>query len=474
MTSGPMALAAIDQALQESRTDLQGLDSRIRGADDELVQIRQEKLEQFAAFAKVRLGQIERGEPLASIDDADRRAKELLEERARRLDELERQTAECHARQTQLETERTQHGRNVEAAEAGLDSAEAATQARLAVDTAYQGQLAKAHGADDIAKQAEEKTGRAEKDRAAKGKPYEADPLFIYLWKRGYGTSKYSAGPLARALDGWVARLCGYTDARPNYWMLGEIPARLAEHAKGARAEADAEFAMLKRLEEQAAAADGVPARRAALEAARKTAAEMDAAIAVEETRYRDLMNTKSAVAAGQDEITRRGIEVLAAQMQREELVQLRREAEASPSAEDNTIVQRLADLEQRESALEQAMEQARQAKDARMRKLDELEETRRQFKQRRYDDPSSTFSNGGMISVLLGEFLRGMASSGDLWRTIERQQRRQPRQSNPDFGSGGFGFPGGGTWHMPTPSAPPPTSDTGGGGGGFSTGGGF
>jgi hypothetical protein len=77
-----------------------------------------------------------------------------------------------------------------------LDRTEAATQKRLEDDPAYQEQLHKAHTADAIAKHAEAKTDHAENDRVEKSRPYEADPLFMYLWNRGYGTADYAAIPV--------------------------------------------------------------------------------------------------------------------------------------------------------------------------------------------------------------------------------------------------------------------------------------
>ena len=54
----------------------------------------------------------------------------------------------------------------------------------------------------------------------------------MYLWNRGFGTSRYRAWPLMRALDGRVAHLVRFHEARPNYAMLLEIPIRLREHAE--------------------------------------------------------------------------------------------------------------------------------------------------------------------------------------------------------------------------------------------------
>jgi hypothetical protein len=84
----------------------------------------------------------------------------------------------------------------------------------------------------EVVRNAAEKAAQAAADRAEKRKPYEADPLFMYLWRRRFGTGDYKASGLVRSLDRKVAHLVGYEDARVNYAMLMELPERLREHAE--------------------------------------------------------------------------------------------------------------------------------------------------------------------------------------------------------------------------------------------------
>ena len=92
--------------------------------------------------------------------------------------------------------------------------------------------------ADDmIVQRAEEKLSQAEADRAEKRRPYESDPLFMYLWRRRFGTRDYHAGSLVRYFDRKVAHLIGFENARVNYAMLMELPDRLREHVERLRAE---------------------------------------------------------------------------------------------------------------------------------------------------------------------------------------------------------------------------------------------
>lgn len=93
---------------------------------------------------------------------------------------------------------------------------------------------------NDVVRNAEEKAARAEAHRDEKRRPYESDPLFMYLWRRRFGTRDYEASNLVRYFDRKVAHLIGYEAARVNYAMLLELPDRLREHAERLKQEAAA------------------------------------------------------------------------------------------------------------------------------------------------------------------------------------------------------------------------------------------
>lgn len=109
-----------------------------------------------------------------------------------------------------------------------IDAAAAEARSRLARQPAI---------ADPVVRSAEEKLAQAESDREEKRRPYESDPLFMYLWRRRFGTRDYRAGNLVRYLDRKVAHLIGYEAARVNYAMLIELPDRMREHLERLRRE---------------------------------------------------------------------------------------------------------------------------------------------------------------------------------------------------------------------------------------------
>lgn len=78
----------------------------------------------------------------------------------------------------------------------------------------------------------QDKVAQADRDLLVKRLPYETDPLFMYLWNRGFGTPNYRSKGLVRFLDRKVAQLVGYDMARRNYHVLTELPERLREHLR--------------------------------------------------------------------------------------------------------------------------------------------------------------------------------------------------------------------------------------------------
>jgi hypothetical protein len=466
MQSGRDTLASIDHALHQVRGQLQELDTEIQSASTHLVALRQAEAVCYKQLAQLRLGQLVTGEIVANFDQAEQRVGDLLTQRKHALQTLQQQIETLQAQQHQIESERTRQQQRVAEAAERLDHAEAATQKRLQDDSIYQEQVQKARQADAIATQAEAKTEQAETDRREKGTAYEADPLFMYLWKRGYGTSEYAANPIARFFDKKVAALCRYHDARPNYAMLLEIPVRLRAHAQRVRADAEREFEALTALERVAAEADGIPALRQAVEEVEQGLDVIDERIQEEEERFRQLLDEKAAYAAGEDALYHQASSTLVEQFEREGIRSLRRQAEATRTPEDDRIVQELAGIDRRQEALEAALVQHKQMHSSQIERLQQLEDVRRKFKRARYDDVHSSFANTTLLAMIMNQFLRGSASSDALWGSMNRHQRYRRIESDPGFGSGGFSRPGG-VWRFPSSSG-------GFGGGGFSSGGGF
>jgi hypothetical protein len=440
MISGRQTLASIEQALVEERGKLEAVGQRIEAASSALVEQQKADTQDYRALAKVRVDLLAGGELVAHIDQAEQQVIALLESREVVVRELADRVQAVEAALATLEAERASEADEVDRAAEAVDEAEARTQTRLDSEPAYQAQRERAREAERTAKHAEGKAASSEQEKEQKGASYRSDPLFMYLWERSYGLPAYDANPLIRWLDGKVARLIGFADARANYARLNEIPQRLRQHADGLKTVAEKEFEALRELDNKAREADGVPALEAQLAHQQAKLDAIDQRIEAAESEHQALLAQKAAFASGDDAHTRKAVEYLAAELQRDDLMALRREALSTPFPDDDLIVSRMLLRDDERRSTEATIQGLKDTLQQYHTRLSELEAVRNEFKRRRYDRAGSSFSDGAVIALMLGNFLNGMLDRQTLWKVLQEQRRYRPQRSDPTFGSGGFG----------------------------------
>ncbi len=453
MSSGRQVLGLVQRSLAEAQARTAELDARMGEAQARLVKLDGDRAGQLQALARWRVAQLAAPAGLvARLVDAETQARALLDRRDAEATALQAGLAAAAAAAAELASERTAAEDALESAAEALDAAEAATQARLAADPAFIAQRDAVRDAERVAVHADEKATSAEAELDAKGRAYRDDPLFTYLWKRGYGTPAYRAGRLARWLDGKVARLVRYADARPNYARLLDLPVQLRAHAERVGAEADAALVELRRLEEEARAADGIPALDEARARAEARLVEIDARIEGAATERRAALEAYEALVAGDDPHTQKAVAFLASEFGREDLQALRRAAMATPMPEDDAIVARLLDLERERDAAASAARELKEVAARDRARATDLEELQRRFTGKGFDRPGTSFADPTLIGALLIQLLNGAVTRDALWRILEQQRRYTPPRSDPTFGSGGFGrgTPWGGGGSLP------------------------
>jgi hypothetical protein len=295
MLSGSGVLALIERLLADTRVELGSIDTRLARSTAELERLRQAEIGVLSVLARIRMRELEGSNDLSTaLDETGRRVKELLEQRESAEAAAAAEVEAAERERLELESARAAQHAVVDAAEQAVDAAEAEAQRKLAADGAYSARLAAAEAADRVATRAEEKAQAAHADRLEKGKPYEADALFGYLWGRGFGTPSYSGVGFARVLDRWVARVADYEPLRRDYWLLTELPGRMEEHARRMRADSDAELGAVRELEQQATAAVGVPERERALAEAAAALAAADARLEENEAKIAVLVDRRA------------------------------------------------------------------------------------------------------------------------------------------------------------------------------------
>ncbi len=472
MIPGRQPLASIESEVDSERKAIEELDRRVAEGSARLMEVGKAQTAAYRELAQLRVGSLASGTVTETLDAAEQRVSALLRSRDAAIEALADELRSAQEGRAALEAQRASQARALDQAAAAVDAAEARTQERLSAEPTYRSQLDRAEKLDRIAKHAEEKATRSEQELDEKGRVYREDPLFMYLWNRHFGTSDYRAAPLFRWLDGKVALLARYTEARPDYARLLEIPVRLREHATASRRGADVELDALAELDRKSRAADGIPALESiAAEEARRLEA-LDRELEQRAAEVQTLLDRRQQFAAGEDDAYREAIDVLAAGLRTEQLQALRQETLATPFPEDDVAIGRLIDLQQEQHRLETAAQELTAALQQHRDRLRQLESLGSEFKRRQYDLPGHGFQDGALVATVLANVIGGMLSRDALWRVLEQQRRYAPPRSNPTFGSGGFGR--GSPWaggHGPRGGG---GHGGGGHGGGFRTGGKF
>src|SRR5882672_3928244 len=179
MASGSDILAMIERMLGDTRGELDGVAAKLERSSAELEHARQSELGALAVLARIRL---------EALDDTGKRVTDLLAQRADAQAAVGTELGASQDALGRLEHDRAAQHAVVGDAEKAVGAAEADAQARLKADASYGAQLGKAQASDGVADLADAKAQAARTDRVEKGKVYEADALFGYLWSRGFGT----------------------------------------------------------------------------------------------------------------------------------------------------------------------------------------------------------------------------------------------------------------------------------------------
>ncbi|WP_417689808.1 hypothetical protein [Roseibium sp.] len=471
MLSGRQTLSSIEQALGDLRREETELSGQIDRATRSLTDIQTRQSEAYKELARFRLDNHSAETLDTRLDEAAREARRLMEKRARDYKTLSDQLREKETSYADLKKKREALAEEEEAAASRMDDLMEEVDGRLEKNTDYQAQRERAERAASTAEAADGKARTSLADREEKGKAYESDRLFMYLWERGFGTPDYTTRGIIRSLDQWVAGLIRYHDARANYAMLTGIPERMARHAERCAeiaAQEEARLAQMSRDALSETAGEDIAGR---IDALGQDIAETDREIEALERSTDTLAEALQDFSRGEDEGFVKAEEQLSVSLKADDLKDLWREALDTPSPEDEKIVRRIEDLIERGEDLEREIRQDRELLRDISRRRAELTSVSQNFRRSGYDTWDSTFSDTSLTTILLGELVKGAISGADYWARAQRShKRRKPKGGRVAFPKGrglprsmGGGF-GGGFGGGSSSS----------GGGGFRSGGGF
>lgn len=436
---GPEALASLDEAMRDIRREEDEIAKRLARSAERVTKIREGEAELFRQLAQLRLDPAVQGELDGAISAAETKARTMLKVHAKELGKAEKDVADSDAALARLTAERAEALTAFEGHQAELRALASRLGDSIAKDPAFAAKQAQASELAEVAAQSMRKTEQAEADRDEKGKPYRDDPLFMYLWEAGYGTSGYRANNLIRYFDGLVANIVGFHKARPNFTMLNEIPLRLREHAERQIEIAKAAEAEVDALETAAIDKAGGKPIREAMAAAQKHIDALDAQIVATEDKRDEATKALGTLAQGGNPAFDNALSELSAALGREDIKTLLADARQTRTGQDDTIVAQIDDARARAREEENEAREQNERLSTLAARRRELEDIQWEFKKQRFDDPRSSFREDRLVGDMLNDFLRGGITAATYWDHWRRSQNWSAGTS--DWG-GGVGLP--------------------------------
>ncbi len=488
MWTGRETLGSIEGAIGKLYREETQLDGSLKSAVAEAERLRKERTEALRELARVKLDEMAAGRLVTNLDAGERRAVQILDDYRLRLASLTERRERLLKELESAQTARDAAAKLVEEALAAVEALRAEVEGKVQALAKWREAKTASDAANAIAGEAEKKAANAEAELGAKKRPYDEDPLFVYLWKRGFGTGRYDAGNFSRFMDRMVANFIDFGTVRPNYAALIEIPLRLREHATAKRGAAQACLAAVSAIERRAMVEAGIEPKERALTEARHRLGAADTTLDEKHELLRKLDAERNGLlASGSNPAYEEALSAIASADDKDQMATLYLEARRTASTADDAIVGKLERLEQQiAKADNEVAELRRTARELANRRI-EIERVRDRFRGAGYDHPHGTFGNDSAISDALGRMIAGSIGGQILWQILQGGYGTRGPMGRPDFGyptspfpfpipGGGNNGPWGGEWRDPS-SRGSWSPDGGGGGGGsddFSTGGRF
>src|SRR4051812_18705967 len=184
--SGPDALRSIEEALRDIRREEDEAVRRLARNVELSAKLRAQEGDILRQLAAMRLEGAPRTTLGAELDRIETGTSAMIEAHELKLEAAEGGLAGPDAKRPQASSDRS--GLKAEAAtrERELRALTDKARPRLGTDPGYAEKLSAARELGAIAEASLAKTVQAEADREVNGRPYRDDPLFMYLWTRGF------------------------------------------------------------------------------------------------------------------------------------------------------------------------------------------------------------------------------------------------------------------------------------------------
>ncbi len=266
-----------------------------------------------------------------------------------------------------------------------------------------------------------------ERDASEKLPHYQKSRLFTYLYKRRFGTKDYKAASWVEEIDGWVAKLIDFGNAKIGYEYLEKTPLMVAEEVARRREQ-------FNQLMQQVEAIQHAEAKKAGLssvlEEGNALGDKRDLLVQeIERLRQtsQSLQQELAKLAQTQNEFYTEALARFESFLGETKLAVLSQRARETPGAEDDAIVRELAEFNRKNDELTRQMDDLSRSRREADRLQEGLDLVAQRYRQANFDSERSYFSDGFDLSAPLERYRAGGSDADNLWRAIQSAQQFRP-----------------------------------------------
>lgn len=432
MRAGRETLTSIERALQELTEQEVVLQRELEQSNRKRAELFAKRLEALRSLAVFRARDALADGVIDEADDLSDQVRAMLQARNTTILQLGDRKKKAEAGRDDLVDQLDLLNAEIAKLEDRLDKAGAAARTALETDPEFRSIADQRDALADMHQKAKAKADQVAADETAKGAPYRADPLFMYLWNRAYGSSSYRSTGLIRYLDDWVAGLIRYPEARANYAMLTEISTRLRGHVADLEKQLAAHSSRVSERiavkTREIAGSDVLGALKSARDRQSQMNGELDAITS-------ELAETGSQLklyAKGEDPSFQTAVESYASFLEKQSLVKLMSDAFKTRTGEDDRMVRELQGVEQEIKDFQDSTASMQQRLDRLVQKKQELTKVSSRFRRYHYDDIGSVFDDDLDLDDILKSLLRGAITVAEYWARTRRHQHWRDRPGDP------------------------------------------
>ena len=260
---------------------------------------------------------------------------------------------------------------------------------------------------------------------------YERSVLFQYLYRRKFATPDYWGSGWTRSLDGWVAKLIDYPQARRGYEFLRRTPEVLAAELVKRQQDFHALMQQIETIATEVATAQGLTAVRTQGEQIGKQRDQIVAEIASRQESLGKIATERQQLASAQNAFYQEALDRFKRFLGETKETVLAARARQTPEPIDDHLVASIVSINDEIDDTRRQINALAQARLAMSTQVSGLDAVVTRFRQQNFDSDRSYFEPPLSLDGLLNQFTTGTLTQESLWQSLRTRQRfRQPVSS--------------------------------------------